>query len=118
MYQIRKDDYALKFLVAYAEDATFIAFRQPANAECYSGHASFGSYASGSGSTEQLLREILRLSEQFTGSDLKLFVELFRSGKLSEPEKRIIFCGHEMGALWRTWWCFASGRNIKTKLIW
>lgn len=79
------DPRPVKFLVAYAEDATFIAFRGARNAEDID-----LDYHS-STSSGKLHEGVLELSKRFMGSDFKLLDALLYSGK------RIIFCGQRNG---------------------
>lgn len=74
-----------KFLVAYAADATFIAFRGSRTFE------DLGRESQSSSSASEVHGEVLELSRSFMRSDCNLLAQLYRSGK------RIIFCGHRLG---------------------
>ena len=74
-----------KFLVAYAADATFIAFRGSRTFEDLGRESQPSSSASG------VHGVVLELSRSFTGCGCKLLAQL------SKSEKRIIFCGHRLG---------------------
>ena len=79
------DPRGFKFLVAYAADATFIAFRGSRTFE------DLGRESQPASSASEAHGVVLELSRSFIGSGCKLLAELCDSGK------RIIFCGHRLG---------------------
>ena len=74
-----------KFLVAYAADATFIAFRGSRTFE------DLGRESQPSSSASEVHEVVRELSRSFRGRGCKLLAQL------STSEKRIIFCGHRLG---------------------
>lgn len=81
----QNDPLGFKFLVAYAADATYIAFRGSRTFE------DLGQESQPASSASEVDGVVLELSRSFIGSDCKLLTEL------REKEKRIIFCGHRLG---------------------
>lgn len=81
----KNDLRGFKFLVAYAADATFIAFRGSRTIE------DLGVESQPSSSASEVHGVVLELSRSFMGSGCNLLAALYNSGK------NIIFCGHRLG---------------------
>ncbi|KAG0605582.1 hypothetical protein M758_9G070600 [Ceratodon purpureus] len=81
----------LKFLVAHADDATFIAFRGSPNFEDLCREHIHSPLTI----RDKLHGGIFELSESFMVSGCKLLLTLFIEGK--RTGKRIVFCGHRLG---------------------
>lgn len=79
------DPRGFKFLVAYAADATFIAFRGSRSFE------DLGQESQPASSASDVHGVVLELSRSFIGSGCKLLAQFCKL------EKRIIFCGHRLG---------------------
>lgn len=110
---------APKFLVAYAEDATFIAFIGSTKFEENSSEYNFANYPAGRGSSPYHLGIEERANAWFTGDELNNIVSELLNRPEESPEstdsdgnseksadteqkckkslKRIIFCGHRLG---------------------
>ena len=100
---------APKFLVAYAEDATFIAFIGSTKFEENSSEYNFANYPARRGSSRYHLGIEERANAWFTGDELNSIVSELLNRPEESPEsadteqkckksmKRIIFCGHRLG---------------------